>query len=158
MKPYPSRYTKAGDIEKPTLAMITTVGHETMQDGKTKPCVNTDAFSKPIIVNATNADILYEMAGTDDDVDWPGLTVELYVAEVRSPKGGTVPSICFRRPPQRKANKKEAAAKMATAVADDTPEFLPSLTILAIGVTKKSLLKLKPSPGAPCKEATRANF
>ena len=120
---YPSRYTKAGDVEKPTVATITTVGHETMQDGKTKPCINTDAFSKPIIVNATNADILYEMAGTDDDVDWPGLTVELYVAEVRSPKGGTVPSICFRRPPQRKANKKEAAAKTATAVADDAPEF-----------------------------------
>ena len=85
---YPSRYIKAGDVARPTLATITTVGHEMMQDGKTKPCVNTDAFSKPIIVNATNADILYEMAGTDDDVDWPGLTVELYVAEVRSPKGG----------------------------------------------------------------------
>ena len=119
---YPSRYTKAGDIEKPTVATITTVGHETMQDGTTKPCVRTDAFSKPIIVNATNADILYELAGTDDDVDWPGLTVELYVAEVRSPKGGTVPSICFRRPPQRKA-KKEAAAKMATAVADEGPDL-----------------------------------
>ena len=37
---YPSRYTKAGDVEKPTVATITTVGHETMQDGKTKPCIN----------------------------------------------------------------------------------------------------------------------
>ena len=92
-----------------------------MQDGKTKPCINTDAFSKPIIVNATNADILYEMAGTDDDVDWPGLTVELYVAEVRSPKGGTVPSICFRRPPQRKVNKKEAATTTEAALDDAIP-------------------------------------
>ena len=42
------------------------------------------------------------MAGSDDDVDWPGLTVELYTAMVRSPKGGgTVQSICFRRPKEK---------------------------------------------------------
>ena len=108
---YPSRYTKAGDVAKPTLATIATVGHELMQDGKSKPCVTTDAFSKPIVVNVTNADVLYEMAGTDDDADWPGLTVELYTAEVRYPKGERVQSICFRRPPQRKTNKKEAATR-----------------------------------------------
>ena len=55
---FPSRYTKAGDVEMPTVTTITTVGHEQMQDGKTKPCVSTDAFSKPIIVNATNANVL----------------------------------------------------------------------------------------------------
>ena len=121
---YPSRYTKAGDVVRPTLATITTVGHETMQDGTSKPCIRTDAYPKPIIVNVTNADLLYEMAGTDDDVDWPGLTIELYVAEVRSPKGGgMVPSICFRRPPQRKAHKKEAAPGNTGAALDDSIPF-----------------------------------
>ena len=41
---YPSRYTKAGDVEKPTLATITTVGHEVMQDGKSKPVVDRMPF------------------------------------------------------------------------------------------------------------------
>lgn len=123
---YPSPFTKAGNIEKPTVVTITSVDHETMQDGKLKPVISTDVFPKPIIVNATNADILYGMAGTDDDVDWPGLTIELYVAEVRSPKGGTVPSICFRHAPRRSA-KKEATTPiknggpMAAELDDNIP-------------------------------------
>jgi hypothetical protein len=103
---YPSKYTKAGEISKPITATIESVGHDLMQDGVLKPTVIFDKFEKPIIVNRTNASLLYEMAGTDDDVDWPGLTVELYTAMVRSPKGGTVASICFRRP------KKKAGAEL----------------------------------------------
>lgn len=98
---YPSKYTKAAEIEEPITATIKSVGHDQMQDGTLKPIVVFDKFNKPIIVNKTNAQVLYGLAGTDDDDDWPGLTVELFTSMVRNPKGGQVQSICFRRPKRK---------------------------------------------------------
>ena len=74
-----------------------------MQDGTMKPIVHLDVLERPVIVNRTNADLLYALAGTDDDADWPGLTVELYTAMVRKPGGGQVESICFRKPKKKAA-------------------------------------------------------
>jgi hypothetical protein len=99
---YPSRYTKAAEITGSLTATIEAVEHDQMQDGTLKPIVYFDKLSKPVIVNRTNGDLLFAMAGSDDDVDWPGLTVDLYTAMVRSPKGGTVESICFRKPTAKK--------------------------------------------------------
>jgi hypothetical protein len=114
---YPSRYTKAAEISGPVTATIENVDHDTMQDGTLKPVVHFDRFEKPVIVNRTNAELLYGMADSDDDADWPGLTVELYTAMVRSPKGGTVESICFRRP------KRKTAPEAGAELDDEIPPF-----------------------------------
>ena len=90
---------------EPVTATILTVGHDEMRDGVVKPIVTLSGFDKPCIVNKTNADVLYMLAGTDDDVDWPGTVVELFTTLVRSLQGGKVLSICFR--PAKKAPAKD---------------------------------------------------
>jgi hypothetical protein len=103
---YPSKYLKAADLSGSTQATVCSVTHEAMLDKTLKPVVFFDEFPKGVIVNATNAEVLYGLAGTDDDVDWPGLKVELYIEMVRDPSGKIGPAIRFRRP-QAKARKRE---------------------------------------------------
>jgi len=98
---YPSKYLKAADLSGPTRATVGRVAHETMQDGKLKPVIFFEGFPKGCVVNATNADVLYALAGTDDDADWPGLNVELFSEMVRDPTGKTGPAIRFRPPQAR---------------------------------------------------------
>jgi hypothetical protein len=75
---YPSKYLKAADLDGETvIATIESVSHEAMQDGTIKPVVFLDKWQKGVVVNVTNADVLYAIAGTDDDVDWPGLLSRL---------------------------------------------------------------------------------
>ena len=98
---FPSKYLKGSDLSGPTQATIHSVAHEPMFDGALRPVIYCDDLPKPVVVNKRNADMLYGMAGTDDDVDWPDLTVELYTEMVRNPTSGkTEPAIRFR-PPRR---------------------------------------------------------
>jgi hypothetical protein len=103
---FPSKYLKAADLLGPTRATVGDVLHEPMRDGKPKPVVVFEGFDKGCIVNATNAEVLYALAGTDDDVDWPGITIELYTELVRNPSSGKTGPVIRFRPPQAKARKR----------------------------------------------------
>lgn len=79
---YPSAYLKAADFPEPVKATISHVMHEPMSDAKLRPIVFLEGFEKGIVCNVTNADVLYSLAGTDDDVDWVGLTIEIFTMPV----------------------------------------------------------------------------
>ena len=122
---FPNKYLTGSDLSGPRQATIRSVTHEPMFDGALRPVIYCDDLPKPVVVNKTNADVLYGMAGTDDDVDWPGLTVELYTEMVRSPKTGkTEPAIRFRWP-QVKAQKRQLAEAKAIGADEANP---PPLT------------------------------
>ena len=119
---YPSKYLKAADLSGPTRATVRSVTHEAMRDGTLRPVIYSDDLPKPVVVNVTNADVLYRLAGTDDDADWPDLTFELYTEMVRNPSSGeTGPAIRFRPPRQpqpvktRKRKRTEAAPNYTEA-------------------------------------------
>jgi hypothetical protein len=104
---YPSKYLKADDLSPGlTRATVGYVAHEPMMDGRPKPVAFFEGFSKGCVVNATNANVLYALAGTDDDADWPGLVVELYTELVRNPSSGKTGPVIRFRPPQAKARKR----------------------------------------------------
>ena len=124
---YPSKYLKGTDLSGPTRATIRSVTHEVMRDGVLRPVIYSNDLPKPVVVNPTNADVLYALAGTDDDADWPGITVELYTEMVRNPATGTVgPAIRFRPPQQVKTPKRkrtEAAPPPNYTEADPPPNL-----------------------------------
>ena len=125
VKRSPTKYLTGSDLSGPRQATIRSVTHEPMFDGALRPVIYCDDLPRPVVVNKTNADVLYGMAGTDDDVDWPGLTVELYTEMVRSPKTGkTEPAIRFPWP-RVKAQKRQLAE--AQAIEEPTkPTLRPS--------------------------------
>src|SRR5262249_42715639 len=124
---YPSKYLKAADLSGPTRATIGRVMHEAMRDGSVKPVILFEGFSKPFVTNVTNADALYALAGTDDDADWPGLTVELFTEMTRNPDGTTGLAIRFRppraRPKARKQQYTEADPPPNLGEDDQAPLF-----------------------------------
>jgi hypothetical protein len=110
---YPSKYLKAADIPSPPpMATIRSVAHERMQDDALKPVVYFDGWQKGVVCNVTNADVLYELAKSDDDADWPGLTIELHTEMVRF-QGKTAPSIRFRVPQRNSAPRPRPVARSA---------------------------------------------
>ena len=107
---YPSKYLKADDFPEPVNATVSHVMHDKMQDGTSKPVVFLEGYEKGVVCNATNAEVLYSLARTDDDEDWPGLTVEVYTA-MATFAGKTGPAIRFRP---------VAARRRATSPSRDT--------------------------------------
>ena len=108
---YPSKYLSADDVKDgPTTVTVRSVTHELMTDGKPKPVIYVNGYSKGIVVGVRNADVLYLLAGTDDDVDWPGVTIGLFIEPSRKPDGTPCEAIRFRVPPQ-----KTKAAKVTKA-------------------------------------------
>jgi hypothetical protein len=120
---YPSKYLKAADISEPTLATVRSVAHEAMQDGALKPVVYFDGWQKGVVVNKTNAEVLYELAKSEDDVDWPGLTIELYTEMVRF-QGKMQLSIRFRVPQRRTTAAKPTRADAEPPPHTSVPEYL----------------------------------
>jgi hypothetical protein len=116
---YPSKYLKAVDVTGPTASVVRSVTHEPMQDGKLKPIVFVDGFQKGIVVNVTNADCLYCLAGTDDDADWPGTAIEIFTEMARMPGREPAPSIRFRAQPKQRAAK--VKAEVAKELNDEIP-------------------------------------
>jgi hypothetical protein len=96
-KAYPGKYMKAGDVGPDMPAVtISSVTHEPMNDGVVKPVAHFSGWPKGVVVNVGNADVLYKLAGSDDDDDWPGLEIELYTEMARMPGREPGPSIRFR--------------------------------------------------------------
>jgi len=119
---YPTKYLSAADIDNnpkcKRVTEVTSVTHEPMQDGKLKPCIFLAGHQKGVIVNATNANVLYDLAGSDDDEDWPGVAVEVFTEATRKPNGEPCRAIRFRPAPKTAAKKR---AEVAENLDDEIP-------------------------------------
>ena len=71
-EPYPSPETKEVILCGRQWRRLPQLTMRPCRTARLSPVIDTDAYPKPVIVNVTNADILYGMAGTDDDgFAWP---------------------------------------------------------------------------------------
>lgn len=64
--------------------------------GERRPHVYFRGARKPLVCNATNAEAISAMAGSEDTDKWIGLRVTLYQTSVRSAKGKNVMGIRIR--------------------------------------------------------------
>jgi hypothetical protein len=64
--------------------------------GEHRPFVYFKGASKPLVCNATNADTISSIAGSEDTDRWIGLRVTLYQARVKSKGGKPVQGIRIR--------------------------------------------------------------
>jgi len=79
---FPSDYVKAADIgTKRVAAVIESVSVEKVGEDK-KPVVWFANKEKGLVLNKTNANIIAEIAGTDETDDWADIKIVMYVAKV----------------------------------------------------------------------------
>ncbi len=64
--------------------------------GERRPFVYFRNARKPLVCNATNAEAISSMAGSEDTDRWIGLRITLYPTTVKSGKGKMVPGIRIR--------------------------------------------------------------
>jgi hypothetical protein len=75
---FPSSYLKAADLQgKRVTASIDKVVMEDI-GGEHKPVVKFQGKDRGIVLNKTNAQMIAEIAGTDETDDWKGVKVVLY--------------------------------------------------------------------------------
>lgn len=64
--------------------------------GERRPFIWFKGANKPLVCNATNAETISAMAGSEDTDRWVGLRVTLYQTQVRAKAGGKVVGIRIR--------------------------------------------------------------
>lgn len=64
--------------------------------GERRPFIWFKGAKKPLVCNATNAETISKMAGSEDTDRWVGLRITLYQTKVRAKAGGEVPGIRVR--------------------------------------------------------------
>ena len=64
--------------------------------GERRPFIWFKGAKKPLVCNATNAETISAMAGSEDTDRWLGLKITLYQAKVRAKAGGQVQGIRVR--------------------------------------------------------------
>lgn len=64
--------------------------------GERRPFVYFRGAKKPLVCNATNAETISSMAGSEDTDRWIGLRITLYQTKVRAKAGGQVVGIRVR--------------------------------------------------------------
>lgn len=77
---YPSKYLKQSDVTSPMTASIASIVHEELtgdKGKKTKPILYFHGNVKPMVLNLTNGQVLYEAFGQDTDA-WINKAVEIY--------------------------------------------------------------------------------
>ncbi len=78
---FAKKYLAKEDVKQPTVTTVVSVTQVEMNDkgGKVmKPVIFFAAFSKPMVLNKLNAQILASFLGSDTDA-WTGKSVEVYV-------------------------------------------------------------------------------
>lgn len=73
--------------------------------GERRPFIYFRGARKPLVCNATNAETISSMAGSEDTDKWIGLRVTLYQTKVRGKAGGQVMGIRIR--PMKSTNAPE---------------------------------------------------
>lgn len=75
---FPSKYLKAADLQGQRI-QVTIDGVEEMTIGRDiKFMVNFIGKKKGLVLNKTNANIITEIAGTDETNNWQGVKIVLY--------------------------------------------------------------------------------
>jgi hypothetical protein len=89
---FPSKFLKAVDVPKPTVATIKLAEAENIKglDGKEqRKCVLYFAKKlKPLPLNRVNFESIMDI-GSDDSNDFPGTKIELFTMKVQGPNGIT---------------------------------------------------------------------
>jgi hypothetical protein len=100
---FPSKYLKAENLAigggKYTTMVLTIAGIDTSEpfdDGKTQRMLHFEEDGRTLGLNATNWDAIASITGKDDDEDWKGCVIELYVDPRVRFGNKTVPAIRVR--------------------------------------------------------------
>ena len=109
---FSSKYLKADDVgaKRPivTIESVRTQQIGAGSDAELKLVVEfTDPAFKTFVLNRTNAEMIAEIAGTEDTDNWPGTKLQLTVTRVEF-QGKRVPAIRVVAPPTRSAAVDEA--------------------------------------------------
>ena len=102
-KSFPSRFTQASDFDDgPITVTIKSTADEdfgTKDNPQTKPVVLfEDDGVKPVVLNLTRAEMISEIAGSEDMDNWPGTRVQLSKGTTRF-QGKKVACIDVAQPP-----------------------------------------------------------
>jgi hypothetical protein len=100
---FPSKYLKAENLAtgggKYTTMVLTIAGIDTSEpfdDGKTQRMLHFEEDGRTLGLNATNWDAIASITGKDDDEDWVGSVIELFVDPRVRFGNKTVPAIRVR--------------------------------------------------------------
>src|SRR6187431_2762464 len=77
-----AKYLKKEDIPSPVNTSILWIKEEVTAPGKgteTRLVLYLDGFKKGLVLNATNAQALEEITGTDDCEKWEDISIQVYV-------------------------------------------------------------------------------
>jgi hypothetical protein len=79
---FPSKFLKAADLHgKRVSVTIDSMAVETIGDD-TRPVIYFRGKDKGLVLNKTNANMIAEIAGTDEMDDWANLPISLYATKV----------------------------------------------------------------------------
>jgi hypothetical protein len=80
---FPSDYIKASDLGKHRVkATIEDVKIEKIGTDDQKPVVYFQGKEKGLVLNKTNANMIAEIAGTDETDEWVGVQIVMFVTKV----------------------------------------------------------------------------
>lgn len=123
---YKSNYLKAdqlkqsdGSYEELTLT-ISEVTDGSFDDGTRQRILSFEGDERQLGLNVTNWDAVALITGKDDDDDWAGFKIVLYVDETVKFKGKPCPAIRIKRPPKTDAAPR-TQTRSAPAPADGPP-------------------------------------
>jgi hypothetical protein len=118
-----SRFLKKEDCQPPVLFTIKSVGEENVaKEGAPEEqrwCVHFVETEKPMVLNATNGQIIAAFTGKENMDDWPGTKVVLYHDPTVSFGGKLIGGIRVRAPKKVAAQPKPAPAP--APVEDEVP-------------------------------------
>jgi hypothetical protein len=129
----PSNYLKQTDFPEDYLVTVRKIERKNIaMDGKPadfKWLAHYDEFEKPMVLNATNIQLMAKACGSDDTDDWIGKQVIVYVDENVSFGGELVGGLRIRKHKQaapvapRAANaQRPGPARAVVPVADGLPD------------------------------------
>jgi hypothetical protein len=94
---FPSKFLKADDFPQPYLLTIKYLDFDNVGDER-KPVLFFWEIEKGLVLNRTNANMVEEIARTDDYANWSNVQVEAYVKADVEFQGKTVKAIRLRPP------------------------------------------------------------
>jgi len=122
---FPSKYLKAGDLNKPIVVTIESAPLETLKNPEGKEQHKTVLYfkgaKKALPLNVSNWDAVAEICGEDTD-DWPGGKIELYATKTHM--GGKVVD-CIRIRARAERELPQAPPNITAPEADDMNDAVP---------------------------------
>jgi len=100
-KAFPGKYLQAAELETPMLATIKSITNESIGMGdaaEMKPVCHWEEDIKGVVLNLTRAEVLADLAGSEDMDHWPGAKVLIQKGTTRY-QGKKVSCIEFAAPP-----------------------------------------------------------